>query len=194
SLFAYCENNPIMYTDNRGEGLLSMLFQLEASIICYIGMAIGAIFDSEIRTDMNSIKWNPFNADESATMNSNKVSFYKGVPIFRRDDGRSGSFGVILLSKGSDVDTLRHERGHNEQLKMMGLVGYLFGICVPSPLSWGSKGYYRNPQEVTADILGGVSVRSGSYARTPNDESIGWWYLAISTFTGPLAWLFYLFV
>lgn len=33
---------------------------------------------------MYAIRWNPFNADESATLNSSEVSFYKGVPVFKK--------------------------------------------------------------------------------------------------------------
>jgi hypothetical protein len=43
-------------------------------------MAVAPIFDEDIRNDMNAIGWNPFNTDESATLNSSKVSFYKGGP------------------------------------------------------------------------------------------------------------------
>ena len=50
-----------------------------------------SIFDEDIRNDMNGIGWNPFNTDESATLNSSKVSFYRGVPVFRTAaGGRSG--------------------------------------------------------------------------------------------------------
>lgn len=48
---------------------------------------------------MYAIRWNPFNADESATLNSSEVSFYKGVPVFKKAaGGRSGSFGAIFLT------------------------------------------------------------------------------------------------
>ena len=51
---------------------------------------------------MNAIGWSPFNSDESSTLHSSKVSFYKGVPIFRTAAGsRSGSFGAIFLIIGS---------------------------------------------------------------------------------------------
>ena len=40
------------------------------SVISYVGVAIAAIFDSNIREDMNAIDWNPFNSDESAVVNS----------------------------------------------------------------------------------------------------------------------------
>ena len=87
-------------------------------------MAVASIFDDDIRNDMNAIGWNPFNTDESASLNSRKVSFYKGVPVFRNNMERSGSFGFIFLRRGwtdstgvfhklNDPDELRHERGHN---------------------------------------------------------------------------------
>ena len=56
---------------------------MTTSVLSYAGMAFASIFDEDIRNDMNGIGWNPFNTDESATLNSSKVSFYKGVPVFR---------------------------------------------------------------------------------------------------------------
>ncbi|MDD4292021.1 MAG: RHS repeat-associated core domain-containing protein [Clostridia bacterium] len=193
NLFAYCENNSIMYTDNRGEGLLGLLFQFTASILCYIGMAIGAIFDSEIRTDMNSIKWNPFNADESAVIESRKVSFYKGMPVFRTNS-RSGSFLGIFLKNGKTNNTLRHEWGHGIQQLILGPINYLLSIGIPSYFEWGSMSSFSNPQEITAEILGGVSSEGRIHNRTDDEEAIGWWYLGVSLVVGPLSLLFYLFI
>lgn len=68
-------------------------------------MVVASIFDEDVRNDMNAIGWNPFNTNETATLNSSKVSFYKGVPVFRTAaGGRSGSFGAIFLTHGSGVD------------------------------------------------------------------------------------------
>lgn len=93
--------------------------------------------------------------------------------------GRSGSFGAIFLTKDSVEDDLRHERGHNWQLMMMGIANYGIGVGVPSLFMfgpWAAQGgdnYYRAPWEITADKLGGVS-RS---VHTQEDIDYGWWYL-----------------
>lgn len=154
-------------------------------------MAIAAIFDEDIRNDMNAIKWNPFNTDELSTLNSNKVSFYKGVPVFRKTSGRSGSFGVISLTKKSTVDDLRHERGHNWQLMMMGIGTFGFTIGIPSPANLGpwakQENYYGAPWETMADILGGVE------GRTHNSKEImnAWFYYAISMSCFPFTALYW---
>ncbi len=66
NLYSYCNNNPVIYIDPTGHFIL----QLVVSVISYVGVAIAAIFDSNIREDMNAIDWNPFNSDESAVVNS----------------------------------------------------------------------------------------------------------------------------
>lgn len=168
------------------------LAQVATSVVSYVGMAVVSIWNQSVRQDMNDIGWNPFNSDESATLNSNSVSFYKGVPVFRTAaGGRSGSFGAIFLAKGASVDSLRHERGHNWQLMMMGIGTYGLTVGIPSPLklgSWDRVGnYYGAPWETMADILGGVNGRSHS------DEEVwnAWGYYAVSTFVFPLSGLYW---
>lgn len=169
------------------------VLQVATSVVSYAGMAIASIFDEDIRNDMNAIGWNPFNTDESATLNSSKVSFYKGVPVFRTAaSGRSGSFGAIFLTKDSVADDLRHERGHNWQLMMMGIGIYGFTVGIPSPVKlgkWDKQGnYYGAPWETMADILGGVEGRTHSSAEIWN----AWGYYAVSTLCFPFTALYWL--
>lgn len=170
--------------------------QVATSVVSYAGMAVASIFDEDIRNDMNAIGWNPFNTDESATLNSSKVSFYKGVPVFRTAaGGRSGSFGAIFLTKGSGVDTLRHERGHNWQLMMMGIGTYGFTVGIPSPLKLGpwakNNRYYYAPWETMADILGGVNQRYGKPIPQQQIKN-AWMYYAMSTICFPLTAFYWL--
>ena len=170
--------------------------QVATSVVSYAGMAVASIFDEDIRNDMNAIGWNPFNTDESATLNSSKVSFYKGVPVFRTAaGGRSGSFGAIFLTKGSGVDTLRHERGHNWQLMMMGIGTYGFTVGIPSPLKLGpwakNNRYYYAPWETMAVILGGVNQRYGKPIPQQQIKS-AWMYYAMSTICFPVTALYWL--
>ena len=205
NLFAYCDNNPVMNVDPTGRFSWLILaavllftpvggtaLQIATSTISYVGMAITSIWDKDVRADMNSIGWNPFNDDESDVLNSSKVSFYKGVPVFRTaSGGRSGSFGAIFLTKGSGVDDLRHERGHNWQLMMMGIGTYGYTVGLPSPLrlgKWDRAGnYYGAPWETMADILGGVQGRTHSKLEIAN----AWGYYAISTLTFPFTALYW---
>ena len=200
-------NNPIMYADPTGHfpwlilAAAILLFtpvggtvaQVATSALSYAGIWVASRFDEDIKNDMRAIGWNPFNTDESATLNSSKVSFYKGVPVFRTAaGGRSGSFGAIFLTKGSGVDTLRHERGHNWQLMMMGIGTYGFTVGIPSPAKlgkWDKAGnYYGAPWETMADILGGVKGRTHSSAEIWN----AWGYYAVSTLCFPFTALYWL--
>lgn len=165
--------------------------QVATSVVSYAGMAVTSIWDSDVRADMNAIGWNPFNSNESTVLSSNKVSFYKGVPIFLKDSGRSGSFYAISLNRHVGADTLRHERGHNWQAMMMGIGTYGFTVGIPSPLrlgSWDRAGnYYGAPWETMADILGGVKGRT----HNSNEVWNAWVYYAISTLGFPLTALFW---
>ncbi len=142
-----------------------MLTQVSISVTSYIVMSIGAIFDKSIRADMNAIGWNPFNSDPSIVANLNKVSFYKGVPVFKISNlGGSMSFGAIFFDVSMGVDVLKHERGHNTQLMCMGLSNYLLQICIPS--LWKNSDY--NPWELSASILGDSLLAGGASQKQKN--------------------------
>ena len=202
NLYVYCGNDPVNMADPDGNsavliGLIigaillftpvgETVFQFVTSTLSYIGIAIASIFDEDIRNDMNAIGWNPFNKNEYATLNSSKVSLYKGVPVFRTAaGGHSGSFGAIFLAKGSGIDSIHYERGHNWQLMMMGITNYGFMIGLPSWREWSTRQYYDRPCDITADVFGSVTGRTHSQA----DINRGYWFLAVSSLFGPLGYL-----
>ena len=185
NLYAYCLNNPVRYVDPNG---CTIVLQFLVSLLSYIGIAIMSIWDESVRNDMSAIGWNPFNSNESAILNSNKVSFYKGVPVFRTEMDRSGSFGIILLDRNSQIDDIKHEWGHNVQLAILGLVNYGLMIGLPSCFEWSNRPYYSRPWEVTADIFGGVARRTHSQA----DINRGYSYLGVSYLFGPFGYFFLL--
>ena len=95
NLYAYCYNDPVNNFDPSGHsvwGILAALlctpigglaFQAVVSAISYVGMAVASLFDETIRQDMENIGWNPFNTDVSISAKAGKVSFYRGVPVFK---------------------------------------------------------------------------------------------------------------
>ncbi len=186
NLYAYCGNNPVMRVDPNGcffEGLFS---QIITSIVSYAGMAIASLFDEEIKADMDRIGWNPFNSSENAVINSSKVSFYKGAPVFRTEFDRSASFFAIFLRKGASKTEVKHERGHNTQAILLGPAKYALTIGLPSALELSKRSYYERPWEITADVFGGVKTRK----HNADDIAKGFRYLITSYLFGPLAYSF----
>lgn len=198
--YAYCGNNPVMYADPSGHlaGLLligiwlycftpvgSAVTQAAVSTVSYVGMAVASIWDEDIRADMNAIGWNPFNTNENAVLGSSKVSFYKGMPVFRTNGDRSGTFYAIALKRSADAVELRHERGHGSQAMMMGIGTYAITVGIPSPLQLGSwaadKKYYAAPWETMADVLG------GGYKHSSEEINRAWTYYKASMICPPLA-------
>ena len=110
NMYAYCGNNPIMYTDETGE----------AFFIAYITALIMSIWDTDVRGDMNRINWNPFNTNADLAAQATKISFYKGSAVVRQSfmDGTGAGFGTIWLKasdKTIDGIVIQHEWGHNIQ-------------------------------------------------------------------------------
>ena len=160
--------------------------QAATSLVSYAGMAVASVWDEDIRGDMNAIGWNPFNCDESAVIKSKMVSFYKGVPVFRTNMERSGSFCAIFLNSKINTTVLKHEYGHNVQQMLMGPVKFGLMIGLPSWLEWSNRSYYERPWEITADAFGVVTTRQ----HNQTDISRGYWYLGISSLLGPFGYLF----
>ena len=163
----------------------SAVTQAAVSTVSYVGMAVASIWDEDIRADMNAIGWNPFNTNENAVLGSSKVSFYKGMPVFRTNGDRSGTFYAIALKRSADAVELRHERGHGSQAMMMGIGTYAITVCIPSPLqlgSWAAQNkYYAAPWETMADVLG------GGYKHSSEEINRAWTYYKASMICPPLA-------
>ena len=196
--YAYCLNDPVNNIDPSGHFASGIPIQILISLGSYLGYAIAAIWDEEIRSDMSAIGWNPFNSDAQATVSSNKVSFYKGVPIFRTGFGnRSGSFYLIGLAKGDSENDLMHEWGHSPVYWMLGPLNGAITMALPSGQKWGGnhwvgwENYYRRPWEAIADMIGGASTSRRLYAATSDkDKQIAVLYLLTAYMFGPAAYLF----
>ncbi len=187
NLYAYCGNNPVMNVDPDGH-FFGLIVQFLVSAASYVGLAVASLFDSDIKADMESINWNPFNTDEQTVLNSSKVSFYKGAPVFRTNMSRSGSFYAIFLDNTSNENDLRHERGHGWQAMGEGplIYGITVGISSPPSLGpWyqnGNGDYYAAPWETFADMLGGVNNRAHS-----NEEKLRAYLYTFTSCISPAA-------
>ena len=115
---------------------LSIIPQVTFSVTLYGGFVAASAFSDDIYKDMSAIGWNPFNGNESAVIAANKVSFYKGVPVFRHSIPgftSASAFGMIFLNRNDTrIDTVRHEWGHIVQAILLGQAGFLKWIAVPS--------------------------------------------------------------
>ena len=146
--------------------------------ICeYQVVRIFAMWDDQVRKDMDLIGWNPFNDNENNVLDSKKVSFYKGQLVIRCDfdftGHRSFSFGIMFLeSNVKDPDTVKHEWGHYVQLGVVGVARFLLLYGIPSMLSGSNPKYYSLPWERSADIFGGIAGRNLPYTANSDIYSI----------------------
>ena len=153
--------------------------QLGISTMMYGGFMMASSWDPAIYKDMSDIGWNPFNNDADIAANSTKVSFYRGVPVFKiSGTDWSMSLGAIFLNT-NDAEVLKHERGHNDQLMMLGSLKYLVYIGIPSPNF--NEDY--TPWELSASMLGGsvyANVTQKGDIVTDEHRIAAWAYLAVA--------------
>ena len=147
-------------------------------------------FVKDIKTDIKNYDKN--NTSEQKVLESNYFSSYNGTPVIRTNGERSGSFGIIFLTRETNdrenpEDVVRHEYGHTKQMEQLGVVKYAINIGLPSWLDLGTGEYYSKPWEITADILGEVQSRHHSQ----DDIDMGFAYLENSKKTGTRVWIFY---
>ncbi len=165
-----------------------MLTQTVVSVGSYLGVTVGSLFNHQLRADLTAINYNPFNIDVTKALSAHSITFYRGVAIYKVSMPRSGSFGAVLLDPDSDETALRHEYGHTRQLIILGPLTYLLMIGAPSYWETSHRSYYDRPWEITADLLGGVTMRQ----HLPTDQRRGEAYLAVSAVAGPFGYLFLL--
>ena len=154
NLYAYCSNNPVMYSDISGEGLLTWI--------------------KNAWTDTKNAAIDAYNYvtndSETVVLNAKYVAFYKGRVVVKLPIGTdAASFGIIFLgqdvAKRNDaVETVQHEYGHTKQLLRMGPLVYATCVAAPSVncnlldrIGWLKYDYYSFPWDYEADKYGGVN-------------------------------------
>ncbi len=208
NLYAYCGNNPVMGYDPTGTWDWGNFRDAYSTFLGFLNpiskyTAVGAIIvaacqgrGQDIKDDWNNGCFNPFNQDGNVALNSKVFSFYKGESVIRHSSNDLTSwqiFGNIFLNtsetkRPDGLDALNHEFGHGIQEKLLGPMGYIFKIAIPSVIACicnpNNFIYYSLPWERTADFFGGVN-RSSGYK--PNSLEWGW----AENIIGPLAIPFY---
>ena len=196
NMFAYCGNNPVIFRDTSGTRHEISAGGGGAFINPYPTVSLWKIVEHRVNDVVRGItedieNYDKDNESEATVLASNYFSSYKGVPVLRTNGDRSGSFGILFITRETNdrpdaEDIVRHEYGHTKQLEHLGAVKYALCIGLPSWQQWGSGSYYSKPWEITADLLGEVQSRT----HNANDIGAGWTYLNNSYYIGPLVWVF----
>ena len=187
NLYAYCSNNPVMYTDPSGHAWYDTLWNWLNTIngvlnptskITALGSIVVAAADGrwdDIIFDWENGCLNLFNQSENIALKAKVVSFYKGSTIIKQNFvGTCSVFGTVWAESNTSSTILKHEYGHSIQEGFLGL-SYLVSVAIPSVAYYwydvktngSSQDYYSTPWERTADWLGGVNrgnYKTGSLA------------------------------
>ena len=189
NMFAYCGNNPVNYSDpagtmmvidKRGLGgggsvddsakrIVNKAFEM-------IGDALNTIYELTLQPIVEDLSnYDVSNTSEQKVFDAHYFSCYKGAFVLKTSLDTSFSYGIIGLSRlQQDVNTLRHEYGHVMQLQRDGVIGYTFGVMIPSMtinvLDRYNKlpyDYYSYPFEAEANILGGAEFLPSNLPMLP---------------------------
>ena len=186
NMYSYCYNSPINQVDEDGR-LPQWLKDGFSWLNRHISQPVIA-FARNVKEDFDN--YDKYNESEEKVLNSHYFSSYKGVPVIRINGNRSGTFGIMFLTRETNrrrnpEDIVRHEYGHTKQMDELGVIKFALCIGIPSAAEWGEGEYYDKPWEVTADIYGGVQSRQ----HTQENIARGFAYLHGSKIVGPLIWL-----
>ncbi len=155
--------------------LFAVAAEFGLTLSLYGAALVGSVFNSAIESDMSAIGWNPYNTNADNAAKAQVMSFYKGVPVIRISGmGGSMSLGVIFFDKSQDVEVLKHERGHTNQLMTLGIMNYLLRIGVPSVVKNGDN----TPWELSASIWGGSTLLANGASKVQRRNAF--LYLALA--------------
>ena len=176
-MFAYCNNNPIIFRDNTGTRMEYVRFDSGAPVGFPSPNAASQYtrFGEKASTAMT-------NTEAQEVLVANLVAFYKGRLVVKVPGSSSFSFGIIFMGNDGDTDLLNHEYGHTMQLKELGVIDYSTYVVLPSVICyWGTElgvlpgeNYYSYPWEYQADQYGGVTRTYKDWAK---DNAAYYWNL-----------------
>ena len=176
NLFAYCSNNPVMYSDPTGHGFFDWVKdkweETKKNVSDAWNSAKGAVGNAynKVKKTATDVYDYVTNDSEQVVLNAKHVAFYKGKLVIKLPIGtNAASFGVIFLgddvaNRSDAIDTVKHEYGHAVQFDRMGIIDYTTKVAIPSVtcnlLDRANKlpyDYYSSPWEYGADRNGGVN-------------------------------------
>ena len=153
-MFAYCNNNPVLFADTTGYALFPCTV--------FINDGSSKAFDPP----------KPENNEAIEALNAEGCTSYNGIPVIKLPFGGNVGFsaGAIFLGNGVKADaqgvaTLMHEYGHVVHLSQIGWESYVIWVLIPSVTNYHRgvpyADYYSQPWEYIADMLGGVERANG---------------------------------
>ena len=175
-MFAYCNNDPISFADLSGNMRTSCVMMSDSMCRSYPPEYVAYIKrQKKLKEIKRAIVNYVTNDDEQAVLDAESIAFYKGVPVVKSSivEGTAFSCGVIIM--GSDVaseELVRHEYGHTQQLKELGILTYISTVVVPSVTGFmvdviadmSESMYYSLPWERQADIMGNANHDHSGWA------------------------------
>ena len=194
-MFAYCNNNPIIFIDSTGfcmeVGALLTWYDCgshncSTSSLCQPSRYSGGYNNPKNNYHINSEPyWENLAKTQEVTISS-PITFYKGVPVIYIPGSSSFTFGVIFMGKEGGENLLRHEYGHIIQLKNLGVKNYYKYVVKPSVdrykktkkginseiYNWDT--YYSTPWEYQADQYGGAARQYQPWAKESSER---YWYM-----------------
>ena len=185
NLFAYCSNNPIMFTDESGNRVNKALFnksKTRQNVKPVVNPPLTPFQQSSVEVAQDILNFDINNTSEQKVIESNWISAYKGKVVIRHPfEGLSSmSLGVIFLNKNEeDQKTVKHEYGHCVQLDEVGILKYLVFVAAPSVNGYwaglSDPAYYSQTWEYGADMYGGVDRGEGYYEDSSLVDHLMYW-------------------
>ena len=185
NMYAYCNNNPIMFFDPQGTALMGLARENYWQMSLYGGGNFvwwGRDDDSEESWMEQLVNW-VTNRDSQNAERAEHIAMYKGAVVVKHSIPGLSSWqlgGIIFLNNDAQEGTIDHEYGHFVHEKMIGTPAYLSTVAVPSVLHCGmdmlfdnidTPTYYSLPWEQIAEQLGGATSAS-QYKSYAEDLSI----------------------
>lgn len=191
-MFAYCENNPVYYSDPSGmirNTFLGDNHVLSDNILMSGG---GGGITASSRISSSTVIANEIafihNDDPTVVLNAENIAFYRGAPVIKVKamDDSAFSFGIILMGPNvTSPELVKHERGHVDQLVEIGMSNYAMLVVAPSlDCYWMSRFeilpsslYHSLPWEYKANEYGQAHFPVFGWAQTASD--VYWLFVQI---------------